>query len=198
MRGRSARGPSRSASRRVVRQTVGVLGSVLSVLLSGFLIGSLARLALPGPDPMPLWFTITVGFAGSLLGGGVAAALYGARHTFDTSSHVFVTLLLEVGAAAAILAGYRRFVQRRPLSGPDAYRFPTRGVGIQRMRQRLGQFGIDPDKLSQRPESHSGSHDDEPSHDDRGEQLSKLRELHESGVLSDEEYESARERLRRY
>lgn len=174
-----------------------MLGSVLSVLLSGFLIGSLARLALPGPDPMPLWFTITVGFAGSLLGGGVAAALYGARHTFDTSSHVFVTLLLEVGAAAAILAGYRRFVQRRPLSGPDAYRFPTRGVGIRRMRDRLRQVGVDPDALSRRPDTPSAD-GSEPSHDDRVEQLAKLRELHDSGALSDEEYESARERLRRY
>jgi uncharacterized membrane protein YeaQ/YmgE (transglycosylase-associated protein family) len=182
-----------------VRHTVGVFGSVLSVLLSGFVIGSLARLALPGPDPMPLWFTIVVGLAGSLVGGGIAAAVYGPRHLFDASSHVFVSLLLEIAAAAAILAGYRRFVQGRPISGPDAYRFPTRGVGIRRMRERLRQFGVDPDQLSARPNGDPTTDDGgEVSHDARVEQLAKLRELHESGALSDEEYENARDRLRRY
>ena len=175
-----------------------MLGSILSVILSGFFIGALARLALPGPDPMPFWFTVLVGLTGSLVGGGIAAAAYGPRHTFDTSSHVFVTLLLEVGAAAAILAGYRRFVQRRPLSGPGAYHFPTRGVGIQRMRERLRQVGIDPDKLPQPPQADSDKDNAQDSHDDRMEQLAKLRELHESGVLSDEEFEQARDRLRRY
>ena len=175
-----------------------MLGTILSVMLSGFVIGSLARLALPGPDPMPFWFTVFVGLAGSLVGGGIAAALYGGpTHTLDTSSHIFVSLLLEVGAAAGILAAYRCFVQRRPLSGPDAYRFPTRGVGIRRMRDRLRQVGVDPDALSRRPDTPSAD-GSEPSHDDRVEQLAKLRELHDSGALSDEEYESARERLRRY
>jgi uncharacterized membrane protein YeaQ/YmgE (transglycosylase-associated protein family) len=186
-----------------LRHTVAVLGSILSVMLSGFLIGGLARLALPGPDPMPFWFTVFVGLSGSLVGGAIAAGLYGARHAFDTSSHIFVTLLLEIGAAAAILALYRRYVQRRPLSGPEAYRFPTRGVGIDRIRSRLRQVGVDPDKLPVPP--HVGGDattEDKPaedlSHEARADQLAKLRELHESGVLSDEEYEKARERLRRY
>ena len=42
-----------------VRQTVvDVLGALLSIVFSGFLIGALARLALPGPDPMPFWLTV--------------------------------------------------------------------------------------------------------------------------------------------
>jgi membrane protein implicated in regulation of membrane protease activity len=35
------------------------------VLAGGLLIGALARLAVPGPDPMPLWATAALGVAGS-------------------------------------------------------------------------------------------------------------------------------------
>src|SRR5438552_2667743 len=114
----------RRAPGRILRQTVVVLGGVLSVALSGFAIGALARLALPGPDPMPFGLTILLGLAGSLVGGGIAAAAFGTKHVFDRSSHAFVTLLLEIAAAAVILGLYRRLVQRRPLSGPNAYSFP--------------------------------------------------------------------------
>jgi len=55
---------------RLLRQTVVVLGALMSVAFSGFVIGALARLALPGPDPMPLGVTILLGVAGSLIGGG--------------------------------------------------------------------------------------------------------------------------------
>jgi uncharacterized membrane protein YeaQ/YmgE (transglycosylase-associated protein family) len=51
-----------------------VLFELLGLLLSGFVVGGLARFALPGPDPMPLWATIGIGVAGSFLGGLVAAA----------------------------------------------------------------------------------------------------------------------------
>jgi uncharacterized membrane protein YeaQ/YmgE (transglycosylase-associated protein family) len=176
---------------------VTVLGGLLSTVLSGFLIGALARLALPGPDPMPFWFTVLVGLSGSLVGGAVAATIYGASHTFDSSSHGFVTLLFEVGAAIAILAAYRRFVQRRPLSGPDAYRFPSRGFGIQRMRARLRQLGVDPDRLSRRPAS-THSKAEELTADQVADELGQLRDLHDKGDLSDEDYERAREQLRRY
>ena len=180
-----------------IGHTVGnVMGSLLSVLLSGFLIGGLARLALPGPDPMPFWFTVLVGLTGALAGGAVAAGIYGARHTFDQSNHAFVTLLLEIGAAVLILALYRRFVQRRPLSGPDAHRFPSRGLGIERMRTRLRQLGIDPDRLTGK--RGGGQKRPNPKADDVADKLEKLRAQRDSGTISEEEYDQARERLRRY
>ncbi len=172
------------------------MGSILSVVLSGFLIGGLARLALPGPDPMPFWFTVLVGLTGSLAGGAIAAGIYGARHTFDRSSHAFVTLLFEIGVAILILALYRRFVQRRPLLGPDAHRFPSRGLGIERMRARLKQLGIDPDRLTGRPGG--GPKRASAKAEDVADKLEKLREQRDNGTLSEEEYDQARERLRRY
>ena len=166
-------------------------------MVSGFLIGGAARLALPGPDPMPFSFTVAIGLAGAAAGVGIATAIYGGSHTFDTSSRAFVTLILEVGFATGLLAAYRRFVQKRPLWGPEAHRFPERGVGIKRMRARLKQLGIDPDKLTQRARRGSSPRS-QPDPQDALDQLEKLREQRDQGKISDEDYEQARERLRRY
>jgi hypothetical protein len=149
---------------------------------------------------MPFWFTVLVGMVGSIIGGAIAGAVYGASHTFDSSNHAFVTLLLAVGVSIAILAAYRRLVQRRPLSGPDAHRFPSRGLGIERMRARLRQLGVDPDRLGEsgRPEGVASERPDTRTPEQAAEELGKLREDRDSGTISDEEYERARERLRRY
>jgi uncharacterized membrane protein YeaQ/YmgE (transglycosylase-associated protein family) len=176
-----------------------VVGGILSVIAIGFVIGALARLALPGPDPMPFWLTVLVGMAGSITGGALAGVVYGASHTFDNSNHTFVTLLLAVGVAIVILAAYRRFVQRRPLSGPGAHRFPSRGVGIERMRSRLRQLGVDPDRLAGgRTASLSPERPDTLTPEQTAEELARLRDDRDRGAISEEEYEQARERLRRY
>lgn len=171
-----------------------MLGALLSILVSAFLIGALARFALPGPDPMPIWLTVLLGLGGSLVGGGIAVAAYGGSHVFDSSGHAFVTLLLEIGVAIVILAIYRRYVQRRPLTGAGAHTFPTRGIGIHRMRARLRQLGVDPDRLAGGRTPRSSN----LSPDQQSDELAKLRDLRDKGELSDEEYERAREQLRRY
>jgi hypothetical protein len=136
-----------------------------------------------------------IGLVGSVAGGGIAAAIFGGTsNAFDTSSHAFVTLMLELGVAIALVAAYRRFVQKRPLWGPEAHRFPTRGFGIARMRARLGKLGIDPDRLPGR----SGASSTQKDPGDVADELEKLRDLRDKGVLTDEAYEEARERLRRY
>ena len=42
---------------------------IIILILIGLVIGGLARLALPGPDPMGLMATAAVGIAGSLISG---------------------------------------------------------------------------------------------------------------------------------
>jgi uncharacterized membrane protein YeaQ/YmgE (transglycosylase-associated protein family) len=42
-------------------------------------VGALARLALPGPDPMSLFATIMIGLAGSFIAGAVTLALFGSE-----------------------------------------------------------------------------------------------------------------------
>jgi uncharacterized membrane protein YeaQ/YmgE (transglycosylase-associated protein family) len=42
---------------------------LISLAIVGLIIGGLARLALPGKDPMPLWQTMLVGIAGVFVSG---------------------------------------------------------------------------------------------------------------------------------
>jgi uncharacterized membrane protein YeaQ/YmgE (transglycosylase-associated protein family) len=91
------------------------------VLVGGLVIGALARLAVPGPDPMPIWFTIAIGVAGSITAGVIGQIV------FDEPGGGYLIALL---AAIAIVIAYRRFVQRRGITGPDAKRMPARGFGV--------------------------------------------------------------------
>jgi uncharacterized membrane protein YeaQ/YmgE (transglycosylase-associated protein family) len=118
------------------------VGTVVGVLISAFVTGGLARLAVPGPDPMPIWLTILVGLGGSLGGGGIAYAA-GSRNPYVISTVGFAV-------AIALVVAYRRFVQRRPAIGRDAYRFPERGIGVDTYRERLNRAGIDPNTSTRR------------------------------------------------
>jgi uncharacterized membrane protein YeaQ/YmgE (transglycosylase-associated protein family) len=50
---------------------------LLSLIVVGLIVGALARLALPGKDPMTIWQTLLIGIAGSLIGGLIAWAIVG-------------------------------------------------------------------------------------------------------------------------
>lgn len=52
---------------------------LLVLALSGLVVGALARLLLPGPDPMGIGATILVGVAGTLLAGLLAMAVFDGR-----------------------------------------------------------------------------------------------------------------------
>ena len=72
----------------------------------GLVVGALARLALPGPDPMGIFATIGLGLAGSFVGGLVAGLLWARAAGF----------VFSVVGAILVLYLYRRFVQHRPLT----------------------------------------------------------------------------------
>jgi uncharacterized membrane protein YeaQ/YmgE (transglycosylase-associated protein family) len=153
-----------------------VVGSIILILIFGFITGGLARLAVPGPDPMPVWLTVAIGLAGSVGGGAIALAIWG-RGT------QVVGLFSFLGAIVLVVA-YRRFVQGRPLTGPDALKFPERGIGIDRFQDRRRKME---DLVRQAQEGHDVSETDA--------NLRKLRDLHEAGVLTDEEFEAKRAQL---
>ncbi len=46
-------------------------------LTIGLVAGGMARLLVPGRQPMGLWLTIVLGLAGSLMGGFVSALVFG-------------------------------------------------------------------------------------------------------------------------
>jgi uncharacterized membrane protein YeaQ/YmgE (transglycosylase-associated protein family) len=84
------------------------------VLVWGFVVGGLARLALPGPDPMPWYGTVTLGIGGSALGGIIARILIGTAGGF----------IFAFFGAVILLYAYRRVFQHRGITGPSARRLP--------------------------------------------------------------------------
>jgi uncharacterized membrane protein YeaQ/YmgE (transglycosylase-associated protein family) len=90
------------------------LAFILFILLWGLIIGGLARLAVPGPDPMPIWLTIAIGIGGSLIGGVLTRIFFGTGVSF------FFAFL---GALLLVIL-YRKYVQHRPITGPGARRPP--------------------------------------------------------------------------
>jgi uncharacterized membrane protein YeaQ/YmgE (transglycosylase-associated protein family) len=153
-----------------------VLGAVLTIMLFGFITGSLARLAVPGPDPMPVWLTVAFGLAGSIGGGSIAIAIWG-------RSTQIVGLFAFLGAILLVVA-YRRFVQKRPITGPEAHKFPDRGFGIERAQERRRQL----EELARQARETQGKGDVDSN-------LQKLADLHEAGILTDAEFEEKKDQL---
>jgi uncharacterized membrane protein YeaQ/YmgE (transglycosylase-associated protein family) len=87
-----------------------VLLFIIGLIIWGFIVGGLARLALPGPDPMPWYATIGLGLGGSLIGGVIAKLLIG------TAGGLLFALL----GAILLLYLYRRYAQHRGITGPSA------------------------------------------------------------------------------
>jgi uncharacterized membrane protein YeaQ/YmgE (transglycosylase-associated protein family) len=54
-----------------------VIAYIIVLLFIGLVVGALARLALPGKDPMTIPQTIAVGVAGSFIAGLIGALLFG-------------------------------------------------------------------------------------------------------------------------
>jgi uncharacterized membrane protein YeaQ/YmgE (transglycosylase-associated protein family) len=179
-----------------------MLGAVIGAVFIAFVTGALARFALPGPDPMPPWLTIAIGLAGTAIGTGLVIGI-GGRDAASWSA------LASFFAAVALVVIYRRFIQKRPLWGADAYRFPERGFGVEQYRERLKRAGIDPDRIGIEPfgalqqmrtaqqagapgraVADVGAPTENPAH-----YLGLLEELHDSGVLDDAEYTASRTRL---
>jgi uncharacterized membrane protein YeaQ/YmgE (transglycosylase-associated protein family) len=132
------------------------LGEIVLILVAGFVIGGLARLAVPGPDPMPIWLTTLLGVVGAIGGGTLAIGLgLGGTGIFIVS--VLVSTLLVIA--------YRRVVQKRGITGPDSKRRPTRGPGV-------GKDTADP-----------------------VEELKRLGDLRDRGVLTDDEFERKKAEL---
>ena len=90
----------------VLGWAIGLALNLLWFVLVGGVIGALARLVLPGEQPLGILATILFGIAGSLLGGLVAEA-------FDLGG--FVRFLVAIAVAAALIAMFgQRFSRRAP------------------------------------------------------------------------------------
>ena len=54
-----------------------MLGFILYLLVIGIVAGFIARLLVPGRDPMSFWETVLLGIVGSFIGGFLGWALFG-------------------------------------------------------------------------------------------------------------------------
>ena len=95
---------------------MGLIAFLIVLFVGGLIVGALARLALPGPDPMSIPMTAALGIGGSFVGGVVSRIFLGFGGGF-----VFAFL-----GAVLLLFLHRRFVQHRPLTGPAARELPRR------------------------------------------------------------------------
>ena len=83
---------------------------IIAFIILGLLAGAIAKALLPGDDPGGFIITAIIGVAGALLGGFVAAALFGADpldEFFDIS-----TWLTAIIGAIVLLLIYRMVVGR--------------------------------------------------------------------------------------
>jgi uncharacterized membrane protein YeaQ/YmgE (transglycosylase-associated protein family) len=80
-----------------------VLWYVIVLVVVGLIVGAVARLLVPGPDPMSVPGTFLLGLVGSFLGGVMAWLFIGHG----------VGLVFSVIGAAALLYARRRFVEHR-------------------------------------------------------------------------------------
>jgi len=110
----------------------------------------------------------------------VAAAIWGWNSTTGVSIFGFI-------AAILLVIAYRRFYQHRPLTGPDALKFPERGIGIDKLKERQARA-----EQMLRQAQHAQAQADVK---DVTEQIRELGELHEQGVLTDDEFEAKKREL---
>jgi uncharacterized membrane protein YeaQ/YmgE (transglycosylase-associated protein family) len=84
---------------------------IISFILIGLIAGAVARLLVPGRDPMGIVGTIALGMVGSLIGGFLGYVLFGhdkGQGMLQTSGIIGSV----IGAVIALLV-YRHFANRR-------------------------------------------------------------------------------------
>lgn len=74
-----------------------LIAYIISMLVIGLLLGGLARLALPGKDPMSLMQTIAIGVTGAVVGGLISLALFG-----RDGGGLFIPFLVAFGLVYAV------------------------------------------------------------------------------------------------
>ena len=84
---------------------------IIAFIILGLIAGAIAKALLPGDDPGGFIVTTIIGVVGALLGGFLAAAIFGA-HPLDEFFDISTWLTAIVGAII-LLAIYRVVIDRR-------------------------------------------------------------------------------------
>jgi uncharacterized membrane protein YeaQ/YmgE (transglycosylase-associated protein family) len=70
------------------------IGSILGYILVGLIVGLLARVLVPGRDPIGLLGTLVIGVVGAVLGGWLAGAFFQETEGVDWLASIGVAVLL--------------------------------------------------------------------------------------------------------
>jgi uncharacterized membrane protein YeaQ/YmgE (transglycosylase-associated protein family) len=99
-----------------------MIGYILALIVTGLIVGALARLALPGKDPMSIVQTILVGIAGSLVAGLIYYAITDNRDGIGILPAVLVStgivylIRRSRGGSLTQAAPRERLGDRRPMT----------------------------------------------------------------------------------
>lgn len=85
------------------------IGTVISWIVFGLIVGAIGRLLVPGRDPMGWIATILLGIAGSVVGGLIAYALRLGTGEFSAGGFI----MSVIGAIIALLLYYQIRGRRR-------------------------------------------------------------------------------------
>jgi len=88
-----------------------VIGFIISMLVIGIVAGFLARLLVPGRDPIGFWMTVLLGIAGSFLGGFLGYVIFG--HDLDQGAFQPSGIIGSIIGAVIILLLWRAFTRGR-------------------------------------------------------------------------------------
>ena len=84
------------------------IGSILGYILVGLIVGLLARMLVPGRDPVGLLGTLVIGVIGAILGGWLAGAFFKETAGVDWLASIGVAVVLVL----LVRAGSRRSAWR--------------------------------------------------------------------------------------
>jgi len=78
---------------------------IIGWIVAGLIIGAIARLLIPGKQPMGIVMTIVLGIVGALVGGGISYAIWGEPGE-PFSAHAWPGYLLSILGAVLVLSAY--------------------------------------------------------------------------------------------
>lgn len=77
-----------------------MIGRIIGLIIVGLVVGALGRLVHPGRDPMPIWVTLLIGLAASIVAGLLIGGVLG-----------FILAVIIAAGLVALLNG-SRFARR--------------------------------------------------------------------------------------
>ena len=82
-----------------------MIGSIIGTIIFGAIIGALARLVIPGKQPMGWLITIVIGIAGALIGYWVLG-LIASPGNANTRGIDWIRWIISIAVAAVLTVGY--------------------------------------------------------------------------------------------